>query len=59
MPVYTVKKKAPVKRSFIGNVIHKIDSVLDNGPKMPVSSPRGTTSPNSMMKVKKKTTPKK
>lgn len=57
-PPYSVKKKPVAKpsRSFFGTMMHKIDSVLESGPKMLISGPRGTTSPGSM-KVKKKTPP--
>jgi len=59
-----IKKTAPPKTGavavkkkpgFLATVIHKIDSALSAGPQLGPSGPRGTTSPKSIMTIKKKT----
>jgi hypothetical protein len=46
-----VKKKP----GFLENILHKADSILKSGPQIGPTGPRGTTSPKSVMTIKKKT----
>jgi len=58
-----IKKTAPPKTGavavkkkpgFLENIMHKVDSALKAGPQLGPSGPRGTTSPKSIMTIKKK-----
>lgn len=57
----TQKKNTPAlkqKRGLFGTIMHKIDSALSAGAQLGPVGPRGTTSPKSVMTIKKKSKPK-